>query len=197
MLAAYCFSGLAIPASTDSNDFVVSYELRTCKRPSLHDIEKSNRDGKKEYYRYPPGTVLIKTIATSICGSDLFGLGGCKSCPNWRRPTDLFAIMQKRCGGSGHEAIGKIVDIVPLSNWSTTDQNNPPLTVGQRVLAMPSTYIMKVSSMREAFEKETGLDVNLVFQEEHGAFCQYFISHQCVCLPLPESVPIASFDWRW
>ena len=213
MLAAYChycrdFDGAT--SARSNKELIVHYELRTCPRPTLrkakegdniHEIVEGNDSSfssdSTEKYCYPPGTVLIQTIAASICGSDLFGIGGCQSSPEWRRPTDLFEVMQDRCGGSGHEVIGRIIDMVPPASSIREVKNKNNLSVGQRVLAMPSTYLKRVTSMQEAFEKETGLNVHKVFPEETGAFCEYFISHKCVCLPLPECVPNDSFNWFW
>eukprot|EP01083_Nonionella_stella_P249070 861603_1 len=132
MLAAYCsgynkddceLNSSASPSDavngcqsrSNFTSHVANYELRTCPRPSLRRPHSSSNR-----YAYPPGTLLVKTIAASICGSDLFGVGGCASSPNWRRPTDLLKAMQGKCGGSGHEAIGRIVDIVPSSSPSSS-----------------------------------------------------------------------------
>ena len=71
------------------------------------------------------------------------------------------------------------------------------MQVGQWVLAMSSSYLYKVSKLRRAFEEETGQQLEEVFPEEVGAFCEYFISHSCVCIPLPEGVPKVDFDRRW
>mmetsp|Transcript_13688 Transcript_13688/g.29405 ORF Transcript_13688/g.29405 Transcript_13688/m.29405 type:complete len:409 (-) Transcript_13688:138-1364(-) len=193
MLAAYCCD--YDDDGQNISRLIANYKLRSCDRPSLktpllsnNNYDNEGNNNSSATYRYPPGTVLIQTLAASICGSDLFGLGGCTSCPQWRRPTDLLVSMQGKVGGSGHEAIGKIVDMVP----TTLDSK---FVIGQRVLAMPSTYLYKVASMRKKFEEETGKKIEEI--EETGAFCEYFVSHQCVCLHLPDHVPRDNFDYRW
>ncbi len=126
-------------------------------------------------------------LAASICGSDLFGLGGCASCPHWRRPTDLLESMRGKMGSLGHEVVGEIVDMVPKSDSK--------FAIVQSVLAMPSTYFYKLTSMRDRFEEETGWKVEEI--KEMGAFCEYFVSHQCACSRLSERVPRDDFDYRW
>lgn len=167
--------------SNDSNgnekDLIAHYELRSYPIPSLNN--------------YPPNTVLIQAIAASICGSDLFGLGGCATCPEWRRPTALFDVMPGICGGSGHEAIGIIVDIVPPASTSCE------LSIGQKVLAMSTAYMYKVDSVRKVIEKETGHDISSVYPEQCGAFAEFFISHMSTCVKLPDSIPSLDFDPRW
>ena len=138
MLSAYLRRNNNSSSSSDGKDkdLIAHYELRSCPIPSLN---------RKDY---PPNTILVQTIAASICGSDLFGLGGCASCPEWRRPTALFNAMPGICGGSGHEAIGIIVDMVPSESTSSE------LSIGQKVLAMSTAYMYKVDSVREVIEKE-------------------------------------------
>lgn len=111
MLSAYLKrNGSNGSGGKKEKDRTAHYELRYCPVPSLKG--------------YPPNTILVRTIAASICGSDLFGLGGCPSCPEWRRPTSLFDVMPEKCGGSGHEAIGIIVDMIPpLSSEMSIGQN--------------------------------------------------------------------------
>jgi len=109
----------------------------------------------------------------------------------WRRPTDLLASMREKCGGSGHEAIGEIVDMVTYTSLSPETSRSssprPVAVIGQKVLAMPPSYLYKVSSMRKIFEGETGTRLEDALPEETGAFCEYFVTHSCVCLPLPEA----------
>ena len=64
------------------------------------------------------------------------------------------------------------------------------------MLALPVSYMYKVASASEAFERETGTKLEDAFPEETGAFCEYFVAHSCACLPLPERVH-ANFDRRW
>lgn len=181
MLSAYLRRNNSSSSSSDGKDkdLIAHYELRSCPIPSLN---------RKDY---PPNTILVRTIAASICGSDLFGLGGCASCPEWRRPTALFNAMPGICGGSGHEAIGIIVDMVPSESTSSE------LSIGQKVLAMSTAYMYKVDSVREVIEKETGQDISSVYPDQCGAFAEYFISHTSTCVKLPDSNPSLDFDPRW
>jgi threonine dehydrogenase-like Zn-dependent dehydrogenase len=194
MLSAY----LKRNSSSDGKkkDLTAHYELRDCPIPSLNVKD------------YPPNTILVRTIAASICGSDLFGLGGCPSypvqqqlkdylggcpsCPEWRRPTALFDAMPEKCGGSGHEAIGIIVDMVPPSSSTSRE-----MSIGQKVLAMSTMYMYKVDSVRKVIEKETGRDISSAYPEQCGAFAEYFISHVSTCVKLPDSIPSLDFDPRW
>lgn len=186
MLAAYCCA----PDCNDAGDgLIAKHELRSRARPSLR-----RTSGDQQIYIYPPGTVLIQTMAASICGSDLFGLGGCAASPRWRRPTDLLTDMPEKCGGSGHEVIGVVRDVVPPP---AGDADKNALFIGQKVLAMPLAYLFKVSSMRKVFERETSTRLEEVYLEETGAFCEYFVTHSCVCIPLPTRVPRNEFDFRW
>ena len=176
MLSAYLTRNtISNSGDRKEKDRIAHYELRSCPIPSLNLKD------------YPPNTVLVRTIAASICGSDLCGLGGCASCPEWRRPTALFNVMPEICGGSGHEAIGIIVDT------SSTCE----LSIGQKVLAMSTLYMHKVDSVKEVIEKETGQDISSAYPEQCGAFAEYFVSHVSTCVKLPESIPSVDFDPRW
>ena len=175
MLSAYLKRNTISSGDRKAKDRIAHYELRTGPIPSLNLKD------------YPPNTILVRTIAASICGSDLCGLGGCASCPEWRRPTALFSAIPEICGGSGHEAIGIIVD-----TSSSCD-----LSVGQKVLAMSTLYMHKVDSVREVIERETGHDISSVYPEQCGAFAEYFVSHASTCVLLPESIPSLDFDPRW
>jgi threonine dehydrogenase-like Zn-dependent dehydrogenase len=180
MLSAYLKrNGSNGSCGKKEKDRTAHYELRYCPVPSLKG--------------YPPNTILVRTIAASICGSDLFGLGGCPSCPEWRRPTSLFDVMPEKCGGSGHEAIGIIVDMIPPSSASSSCE----MAIGQKVLAMSTLYMYKVDSVRDVIEKETGQDISSVYPEQCGAFAEYFISHVSTCVKLPDSIPSWDFDPRW
>jgi len=183
MLSAYLRRNNSSSSSDgkEKKDLTAHYELRSCPIPSLN---------RKDY---PPNTILVRTIAASICGSDLFGLGGCASCPEWRRPTALFNVMPEICGGSGHEAIGIIVDMVPSESSSSSSE----LSIGQKVLAMSTAYMYKVDSVRDVIEKETGRDISSVYPDQCGAFAEYFISHTSTCVKLPDSIPSLDFDPRW
>ena len=162
-------------SSSSKNDLHANYELRRCPIPKI--------EGK------PPGTVLIRTIATSICGSDLFGLGGCPCCPKWRRPTALLDAMPEISGGSGHEALGVIVDMIPTTSHE--------FSTGQRVLAMSTLYMYKVASLKDVIEEETGCDIKSAYPDQCGAFCEYFVSHVSTCVKIPDTIPSLDFDYRW
>eukprot|EP00986_Skeletonema_menzelii_P010380 scaffold5063_cov150-Skeletonema_menzelii.AAC.9 len=177
MLSAYLKRNIISSGDRKEKDRIAHYELRSRPIPSLN------------FQDYPPNTILVRTIAASICGSDLCGLGGCASCPEWRRPTALFNVMPEICGGSGHEAIGIIVDIATSSTCE--------LSIGQKVLAMSTLYMHKVDSVREVIEKETGQDLSSIYPEQCGAFAEYFVSHASTCVKLPDSIPSLDFDPRW
>jgi len=162
MLAAFCLPSAA-------KEGRASFELRQVPLPTIKDL--------------PNGTVLIKSIALSICGSDLWGKGGCGE---WRRPTDYLRTHQSTCGGTGHEAIGEVVEVVDPCRFR----------IGQRVVAMSSAYVQAVGSIRAAFERETGEKADVL--PKQGAFAQYFVSHDCVCIALPTDDSISSgFDPLW
>ena len=99
--------------------------------------------------------------------------------------------MPEKCGGSGHEAIGIIVDMVPPSS-----STSPEMSIGQKVLAMSTMYMYKVDSARDVIERETGRDISSVYPEQCGAFAEYFISHVSTCAKLPDSIPSLDFDPR-
>ena len=162
MLAAFCLDG---PAEKDQR---VRFELRKVRKPTLVD--------------FPPGSVLIRTVAASICGTDLWGKGGCCDC-DWRKPLDFLSQKRSLCGGSGHEIIGVVEQSVkPCS-----------LRVGQRVLAMSPLYISYVKDLCDRFKEATGKEASSVLPDM-GGFCQFFISHSCCCLPVPSESPSDAFD---
>ena len=161
MLAAFC-------SPSAVQDRRVSFELRRVPRPKIEGL--------------PRGTVLIKSVALSICGSDLWGRGGCGE---WRKTTDYLRSHQSVCGGTGHEAIGEIVEVVEPCRFC----------IGQRVLAMSSAYAQSVGSIRAAFESETGEKADIL--PKQGAFAEYFVSHDCVCIAVPTDPISPGFDARW
>ena len=161
MLAAFCLPSAA-------KEGRASFELRQVPRPTIRDL--------------PNGTVLIKSIVLSICGSDLWGKGGCGE---WRKPTDYLRTHQSTCGGTGHEAIGEIVEIIEPCRFR----------IGQRVVAMSSAYVQAVGSIKAAFEKETGEKADVL--PKQGAFAQYFVSHDCVCIAVPTDSISPGFDPLW
>ena len=116
MLAAFC-------AAEPAKEGRASFELRRVPKPSTEDL--------------PAGTILIKSYAVSICGSDLWGKGGCCDSPEWRRPTDYLRQQMYTCGGTGHEALGEVAEVVEPCRFR----------VGQRVLALSAAYVQAVGSI--------------------------------------------------
>jgi hypothetical protein len=111
----------------------------------------------------PPGTLLVRVLVTSICGSDLAGRC-CATCAagQWRGYTDeMNPDTMARPGGTGHEILGEVVDVVAPSSRA----------VGQRVLAFSTGYIRMVPSARAAFQRATGRDPDDVLPLQ-GGFCQ-------------------------
>ena len=172
MLAAFC---LPQPAAEGR----ASFELRNVPKPSITNL--------------PAGTILIKTHAVSICGSDYWGKGGgnggcCGRGPaEWRRPTDYLRQQLHTCGGTGHEALGEVAEVVEPCRF----------LVGQRVLTMSAAYVQAVGSVRAAFEDATGESADGL--PKAGAFSEYFVSHECVCIQVPTQPPPTNptFDPRW
>ena len=113
----------------------------------------------------------------------------CAYNPEWRRPTVLLDAMPGICGGSGHEAMGVIADMIPLSSSK--------YFIGQKVLAISTCYMHKVDSVKRVVERETGCDLESAYPEQCGAFCEYFISHVCTCIKIPDTVSFVDFDQRW
>ena len=170
MLATFC---LPQPAAEGR----ASFELRRVPKPSIESL--------------PAGTILIKTYAVSICGSDYWGKGGGGSCcggPEWRRPTDYLRQQLHTCGGTGHETLGEVAGVVEPCRFR----------VGQRVLTMSAAYVQAVGSVRAAFESATGKSADAL--PKAGAFSEYFVSHECVCIEVPTHPPPTNptgFDPRW
>ena len=133
----------------------------------------------------PVGSVLIKNLAASICGSDLIGTGEICGC-EWRIPIQHLDALQGAVGGPGHEVIGEVVGVVtPCA-----------LNVGDKVLAMVTSYIASVPSVRSVFEAQTGVDASTL--PKQGAFAPFFVSHDCACLPIPIEKPrLPSFNPLW
>ena len=78
MIGAFLISGFA------TKDQRAHFELRETPVPFL---DREN---------HPPGTLLLKTVVASICGSDFVGVSGCKcgcSKNNWRKPLDYLQMM--------------------------------------------------------------------------------------------------------
>ena len=151
----------------------------------------------------PPGCVLIRTISTSICGSDLSGMP-CADCEvgEWRGFTDEMPrggfigndpandpfpkAGPPRPGGSGHELMGEVADVVEPSK----------LSIGQRVLAMGTGWVMGIA--KTDFEARTGESVRcLADKAQGGGFLEYFVSTEDATIPVPHAVPRPGFDPLW
>lgn len=157
MLAAFCQPE---PAEKDKR---VCFELRKVPKPSLAGL--------------PAGTALIRTVAVSICGTDLWGAN--KS--TGRGTLDYLKTIQPVSGGSGHEVIGRVVDLItPCSE----------LNVGQLVLAMVPAYIKRIESIKNAFVERTRESVSVL--PDLGGFAEYIVSHSCACIPLPGKSPLSN-----
>jgi threonine dehydrogenase-like Zn-dependent dehydrogenase len=160
MRAAFC-----LEAGTDR---IARFELRTTEKPSLAGL--------------PPGAVLLKTVAASICGSDLWGKGGCCGL-DWRKPVDYLDTKRSCRGGTGHEILGEIVaTLEPCS-----------LRAGQRVLAMSPIYIKRTQPLGDSFREATGVDPSEL--PEQGGFAEYVVSHAACCLLVPDRW--SNFDARY
>ena len=157
MLAAFCQPE---PAEKEKR---ACFELRQVPKPSLAGL--------------PVGTVLIHTVAASICGTDMWGMNKATG----RGTLDYLKTIQPVGGGSGHEVIGKVVDIVmPCSK----------LHVGQLVLAMVPAYIKRIESIKNTFEKETRESATVL--PDGGGFAEYIVSHACACIPLSDEATLAN-----
>lgn len=155
----------------DEDTQTATYKLRVVPKPTLDAL--------------PTGSVLIQNIGVSICGTDICGKGAICGCA-WRMPTNNLDSFKGCIGGSGHETIGKVVQVVEPSS----------LKVGDVVLAMVTSYISAVESVASVFEQRTGVSVSSM--PKQGAFASYFISHDCACLLLPHTPPkIQHFNPLW
>lgn len=96
---------------TATEEGVAKFQLALVARPTLDSL--------------PPGSVLIRSVASSICGSDLYGKGAICGC-EWRVPLDYIHTKKHSVGGTGHEVIGDVAETVPPCEFK----------VGDRVLAM-------------------------------------------------------------
>lgn len=157
MLTAVC--------EADSNDRAKYSLVQQANKPSLQGL--------------PPGSLLIRIRAASICGTDLFG----RNSATGREPISYLHMCCRagRCGGTGHELLGTVVETVEPCQTS----------VGTTVLAMAPLYIRIMKSLQLLFEKETGTDATILPLD--GGFAEYVVSHECCCLPLPdEPSPLAN-----
>ena len=89
-----------------------------------------------------PGTVIVRVLVTSICGSDLCG----RCCATtvagaWRGYTDPPGGDLNVPGGTGHEVLGEVAEVVEPSS----------LTVGDRILVFATGYVKAVPTARQAY----------------------------------------------
>eukprot|EP01064_Diplonema_japonicum_P013641 TRINITY_DN21182_c3_g1_i1.p1 TRINITY_DN21182_c3_g1~~TRINITY_DN21182_c3_g1_i1.p1 ORF type:complete len:381 (+),score=45.41 TRINITY_DN21182_c3_g1_i1:80-1222(+) len=142
-------------------------------RAVVKDVEMPTLEG------LPKGMMIVKTVVTSICGSDLWGKGGEGE---WRGVIDHFWAKKGCVGGSGHEVLGEVINV-----------NKPCRTpVGTLVLCMTTNYLQGVDSVAEEFEQTTGYPVkNLPSQ---GSFCEYFLTYDALTIPVPARTPCPTFS---
>eukprot|EP00043_Microstomoeca_roanoka_P009627 m.91670 g.91670 ORF g.91670 m.91670 type:complete len:358 (+) comp14640_c0_seq7:162-1235(+) len=114
----------------------------------------------------PKGTVLIKTIYTTICGSDLLYI-------KHSRPIDACH------GTSVHEAVGELVDIHGMTFQETS------FAKGDLVLAMPSNYME--SGIYRAVDETLKEDLHRI--PLTGGLSEYFLSHISHIFKLPPPTP--------
>ena len=114
----------------------------------------------------PAGSIVVRVLVTSICGSDLAGRC-CATCAAgaWRGYTDEMTPYrgpepELRPGGSGHEVMGEVAEVVePCA-----------LAVGTRVLVFTTGYIRLVPAARRAYTEATGESPDDM--PVQGAFCR-------------------------
>lgn len=93
-----------------------------------------------------PGTVIVRVLVTSICGSDLCGRCCATTAAGaWRGYTDPPGGDLSVPGGTGHEVMGEVADVVEPSS----------LSVGDRVLVFATGYVKAVPSARRAYIEVT------------------------------------------
>lgn len=180
--------GAFLQAEPAASEKRACFELRRIPRPQLST-------------HHPHGSVLIRTTAASICGSDFCGQGPAAlpakeeendSSPSsfgvsWRKPLDYLSLLaeQQICGGTGHELMGEVVEVVEPCRFHR----------GQQVLAFSPLYFKRV--LLEDFQQRSGIKDLSVF-EDQGGFAQFFISHEAVCLPIPKALPNnPTWDPNW
>lgn len=148
----------------------------------------------------PPGTLLIRTVVTSICGSDLSGQP-CADCDvgAWRGFTQemprggfvdnkpgnkTFSVGSPTPGGSGHELMGEVAAYVEPCDVS----------IGDRVLAMSAGWGMTIN--RKEFEARTGVSAQVLLPVTSGGFLEYFVSTVDCIVHVPPP-PRPSFNPLW
>jgi len=105
------------------------FRLQQVAKPSLEGL--------------PPGSLLVRIQAASICGSDLFG----RNESTGREPISHLntCCREGYCGGTGHELLGVVEQQVEPGT----------MTVGQQVPTMAPAYICIQPWLRKAFEDTT------------------------------------------
>lgn len=132
-----------------------------------------------------PGTVIVRTLVTSICGSDLCGRCCATTAAGaWRGYTDPPGGDLGVPGGTGHEVMGEVAEVVPPSS----------LSVGDRVLVFATGYVKAVPTARRAYIAATGMSPDIMLQQ--GGFCQYIESHETSTVRVPSFAP-PGFNPLW
>eukprot|EP01061_Rhynchopus_euleeides_P045679 TRINITY_DN8335_c0_g1_i1.p1 TRINITY_DN8335_c0_g1~~TRINITY_DN8335_c0_g1_i1.p1 ORF type:complete len:310 (+),score=80.15 TRINITY_DN8335_c0_g1_i1:85-1014(+) len=139
-------------------------------RAVVGDADMPSLDG------LPPGMMLMRSVATSICGSDFWGNVASDN-PSWRGVLDYFFFRQGCTGGSGHEVVAEVVSVVEPCTRKP----------GDLLLAMTTGYLHVVDSVRQAFEKRTNFSTASL--PKNGSFSEYFVSYEGISVPLPSTPP--------
>ena len=122
----------------------------------------------------PQGSLILRTAAASICGTDLFGTNE----ETGRDAIGFLDTFSGCCGGSGHEILGEVVDVVEPSKFHK----------GQLLLAMAPLYIRGMKTLRVRFESYTATSPTAL--PDNGGFAEFFVSHECCCVPVPDHHPL-------
>ena len=158
MRAAFCQPG---PVSKERR---ACFELRKIPKPTLEDL--------------PPGSLLLRIVACSICGTDLFG----KNQATGRQAIAYLDHFMPICGGSGHELLGEVVEVV--------EPCEKKFPVGQLVLAMSPAYIRRMKDLGTLFEQKNNTKPTIL--PDLGGFTEYTVSHECCCLPVPDDSHVST-----
>eukprot|EP00051_Salpingoeca_urceolata_P035630 m.30729 g.30729 ORF g.30729 m.30729 type:complete len:253 (+) comp9529_c0_seq2:128-886(+) len=119
----------------------------------------------------PEGTVLVKGLWGSICGTDLLCV---------KQPRDIDDCP----GASFHEAVGQVVAM------QGAEEHNG-IRVGDRCLALPSNYI--ISGTYRGVDPELADKLKSI--PLTGGLAQYFLSHSSHVFKIPEAttVPLSHY----
>ena len=149
-----------------------------CVRAELIDAPKPSLDG------LPPGMMVVKTVATSICGSDFWGelpTEARQPGRGWRGLLPYFFGRQGCVGGSGHEVLAEVVQVSEPCGRR----------VGDLVLCFTTGYLLWVDSVRVPFEERTGFSAAKLPQG--GSFGEFFLSYDGISIPVPRATPRPGF----